>query len=284
MRQAGRYLPEYLELRQRYPNFWQRCKNPSLAAEITLQPLKRFNLDAAIVFSDILTIPDACGHPVEFVTGRGPIISNPIRQMADVEQLPAVEKIDQIDYIYEALQLTRQQLGKDKTMVGFAGSPWTVATYMLEGEKSKNHHHSLNMVYQHPEVVGALVERLTQYTIRYLLNQIKAGAEMVQIFDTWGHVLPAQWYDELSLKPLKTMIEQIRHAAPNTPIIFFGKGINHRLTDIAACQPDGMSLDWTISLTQARQLIPPPMCLQGNLDPRLLHARPEAITRAVQSL
>ena len=284
MRQAGRYLPEYLELRAKYPDFWQRCKNPELAAEITLQPIRRFELDAAIVFSDILTIPDACGHPVTFVPGQGPVIKNPINSLAQVDALPEVGHIDSIDYIYKALKLVRRELDADKTLIGFAGSPWTVATYMLEGGKSAGHLMSRQLAYGNPELVAALIKRLTAYTIRYLSNQIKAGAEIVQIFDTWGSLLAADAYQRFALAPLTEIVSELKSLHPGVPVIVFGKGVNHQLSALTATKADGYSIDWTISCQDARQHIPYPLVLQGNLDPALLHTDRKAIKAAVDGL
>lgn len=283
MRQAGRYLPEYRELRKRVPDFMAFCKTPDLACEVTLQPLERFALDAAIVFSDILTIPDAMDVDLEFVSGKGPIIRNPVRSMKDVENLRPVEVESDLGYVMETMRLIYREIGDKLPVIGFAGSPWTVATYMVEGQSTKTFSVIRRMVYEAPEVMHALLRQLAKTTAEYLNAQIAAGARVVMVFDTWGGVLANHEYPEFSLSYMQDIASQLTREVngEKIPVVFFTKNASPWLEMIAESDCDAMGIDSTIEMSEAKRRVGDRVALQGNLDPFLLFGKKNKIQQAV---
>lgn len=281
MRQAGRYLPEYRATRKRAGSFLSLCKTPDLACEVTLQPLARFALDAAILFSDILTIPDAMGLGLRFPTGDGPRFERPVRRAADVQHLGVPDPEQDLGYVMDAIRVTRQALAGRVPLIGFAGSPWTLATYMVEGGSSKEFNQIKGMLYDAPELLAQLLDVLSESIVVYLKAQIEAGVQAVMLFDTWGGVLTPAQYLQFSLAPMRYIIERIRQADITTPIILFTKGGGAWLEAIAGVGCDAVGLDWTIDIGRARHRIGHHVALQGNLDPAALHAKPIHIRAAV---
>lgn len=279
MRQAGRYLPEYRELRAQTPNFLTFCKTPQLACEATLQPLRRFDLDAAIIFSDILTIPDALNVGLEFAKGEGPIIHQPIRSMADVAKLPNISVVNDLSYVSDAIKLTKKALNNKVPLIGFAGSPWTVACYMVEGSGSKTFLTIRQMLYKNPEILTALLENLTQLTHDYLQMQVDAGADVIMIFDTWGGLLTPKMYQEFSLRYMRQLAKKIK-----VPVILFSKGADSCLEMIADSDCQGVGVDWTIDIGEAKRRIGDRVAVQGNLDPAVLLSTPEKVQAAARDI
>lgn len=286
MRQAGRYLPEYRKLREQAGSFLNLCKTPELACAVTLQPLARFELDAAILFSDILTIPDAMGLGLNFETGDGPKFAKPVRDAAAVAQLPIPDPEDDLAYVMDAIRLIRRELSGSTPLIGFAGSPWTVATYMVEGGSSKNFSRIKNLRYRDPELLKQLLEKLAIATALYLNAQIAAGVQAIQIFDTWGGVLSHEDYQTFSLKYMRDILQALKPNAQGEiiPVILFTKGGGQWLELIAETGCQGVGLDWMTDLAQARRRLGTQVTLQGNLDPSLLYAEPKFITAAVHKL
>lgn len=279
MRQAGRYLPEYRQTRQRAGDFLTLCKTPELACEVTLQPLARFPLDAAIVFSDILTIPDAMGLGLRFAEGEGPYFERPIRDAAGVRQLVVPDPEQDLNYVLEAVRLIRRELDGRVPLIGFSGSPWTLATYMVEGGSSKEFGRIKGMMFDQPELLAQLLDVLRISVATYLQAQIAAGVHAVMIFDTWGGVLSPRDYRVFSLRPMAGVVEQLS-ADPNTgdvPIILFTKGGGAWLEALADTGCDALGLDWTLDIGEARHRVGTRVALQGNLDPAVLFAAPERI-------
>ncbi len=283
MRQAGRYLPEYRKLRQQVTDFMTFCKTPDLACEASLQPLARFDLDAAIVFSDILTLPDAMGMDLAFIKGRGPVINNPIRSEKDIHQLKSIHVDTDLAYVMKTIHLIEHEVGHQLPIIGFAGSPWTVATYMVEGHSNKLFPVIRRMVYQAPNVMHHLLHRLTQVTIEYLNAQIAAGARVVMLFDTWGSLLSHQEYLEFSLAYMKEIAAQLTREIEGEPIpvVFFTKHALPWLEMIAESGCDAVGIDSTIDIAKAKLCVNDRVALQGNLDPFLLFATPSKIQQAV---
>ena len=286
MRQAGRYLPEYLACRARVPDFIQFCKTPELACEVTLQPLRRFPLDAAIIFSDILTIPDALAVGVRFVENVGPMITKPIQTQNDVEALPEILVEEKLSYVKTAIEMVVRELKGKTPLIGFAGSPWTVASYMVEGGSSKLFSKIKKMIYSAPEIVHALLEKLTAITIDYLNMQIRAGAQVIQVFDTWGGVLSNDAFEAFSLQYLRKIAKGILREwnGQTIPLIFFTKGGGVWLEKMADSGCDALGLDWTIRLSDARARVHHKVALQGNLDPFVLLGAPAKIREEVRRL
>lgn len=279
MRQAGRYLPEYRKLRAEVPNFLSFCKRPELACEVTLQPLRRFDLDAAIIFSDILTIPDALNVGLEFAKGEGPIIHQPIRSQKDVDKLPNISVVNDLSYVAEAIKLTKKALSNKVPLIGFAGSPWTVACYMVEGSGSKTFFTTREMLYKNPEILHSLLEKLMQLTHDYLQMQIEAGADVIMIFDTWGGLLTPKAYQEFSLCYMRQLAKQIK-----VPVILFSKGADSCLELIADSDCQGVGVDWTIDIAEAKRRIGDRVAVQGNLDPAVLLSTPEKVQAAAREI
>ena len=283
MRQAGRYLPEYCATRKRAGDFLSLCKDPDLCCEVALQPLQRFELDAAILFSDILTLADAMGLGLYFSSGEGPRFKHCIRSPADVAALPRLDMAVDLQYVMRAVQHIRRALNNQVPLIGFAGSPWTLATYMIEGGSSKDFAAAKALLYQDPDCVEQLLAHLTQATVDYLNAQIQAGAQVIQLFDTWGGLLSWQDYQRFSLAPMQRIIQGLRatDTGAAVPVILFTKGGGQWLESIAGSGCDAVGLDWTTSLAQARLRIGDQVALQGNLDPSVLYAQPQQIRQAV---
>ena len=283
MRQAGRYLPEYRATRAKVGSFMGLCTNPDLACEVTLQPLERFDLDAAIIFSDILTIPHAMGLGLHFVEGEGPRFEHPIRSADDIDALPEPDPETELKYVMDALRVTRRELNEKVPLIGFSGSPWTLATYMIEGQSPGDFKRAKRMLFDVPEQMHRLLDKLAVSVAAYLNAQIRAGAQCLMLFDTWGGALSARDYEEFSLRYIRRIVAGIEHdnTTPAVPIIVFTKNGGLWLEKISECGCDGVGLDWTIDLGQARALVGGRVALQGNLDPCVLYAGPERIREQV---
>jgi uroporphyrinogen decarboxylase len=279
MRQAGRYLPEYRATRAKAGSFMAMCTNPELACEVTLQPIDRYPLDAAILFSDILTIPHAMDVGLQFEAGEGPKIERPIRSAADVDALRVPDPGDELRYVIDAVALIRRELKGRLPLIGFAGSPWTVGTYMVEGGGSKTFGRIKRMMYEVPAVLHRLLDVLARSTILYLNAQIAAGAQAVMVFDTWGGVLTPAQYEEFSLRYMAQVIDALTRQADGrrVPNIVFTKGGGAWLAKIAAIGCDAVGVDWTTDLSTARAAVAGRVGLQGNLDPAALFAPPETL-------
>jgi len=278
MRQAGRYLPEYSALRARAGSFLGLAKNPEYAAEVTVQPLARFDLDAAILFSDILTLPDAMGLGLDFAAGEGPRFARPVRTEADVAAL-AVPDMARLQYVFDAATLARRALAGKVPLIGFAGSPWTVACYMVEGAGSRDYPHIKTMLYARPDLLHRILTVNAEATTQYLNAQIAAGAQALMIFDSWGGVLGDGLYAPFSLAYIERIISGLhrRIDGQSVPVIVFTKGGGLWLEAIAACGCDAVGLDWTVNLADARARIGQQVALQGNLEPMVMLAGDAAI-------
>ena len=284
MRQAGRYLPEYRATRAKAGSFLKLCMTPELACEVTLQPLERFPLDAAILFSDILTIPHALGLGLQFETGEGPRIERPVRTLSDVQRLGVPDPEQQLRYVIDAVRLIRRELNGRVPLIGFAGSPWTVATYIVEGGSSREFSTIKRMLYDDERTLHALLELLTQSTILYLNAQIAAGAQAIMVFDTWGGILAPAQYRAFSLAYMARIVEglQREHEGQRVPIILFTKGGGAWLSSMRETGCDALGVDWTTDLKDARRAVNDGVALQGNLDPNCLYASPARIREEVQ--
>ncbi|MBS7436067.1 uroporphyrinogen decarboxylase [Pseudomonas syringae] len=283
MRQAGRYLPEYRASRASAGDFMSLCKNPQFACEVTMQPLDRYPLDAAILFSDILTIPDAMGQGLYFETGEGPRFRKTVSTLADIEALPIPDAQQDLGYVMDAVSTIRRELNGRVPLIGFAGSPWTLATYMVEGGSSKDFRKSKAMLYDNPQAMHLLLDKLAQSVISYLNGQILAGAQAVQIFDSWGGSLSSAAYQEFSLAYMRKIVNGLirENDGRKVPVIVFTKGGGLWLESIADIGADTLGLDWTCDIGEARQRVGSKVSLQGNMDPTVLYARPEAIRQEV---
>ena len=287
MRQAGRYLPEYCQTRARAGNFLNLCKSPSMACEVTLQPLARFELDAAILFSDILTVPDAMGLGLYFSEGEGPKFERPLRNEWEIRALSAPDPYDHLRYVMDAVSEIRRALDGSVPLIGFSGSPFTLACYMIEGGASSDFRHIKTLLADRPELLHHVLEITTQAVISYLQAQIASGAQAVMIFDTWGGVLPYRAYREFSLAYLQRIVAALPREADGerVPSIVFTKGGALWAEDIAAIGCDAIGLDWTASLAEVRQRTQDKVALQGNLDPvTLFAASPEAVVRETKKV
>ena len=281
MRQAGRYLPEYRQVRAKAGDFMTLAQTPELACEVTLQPINRFDLDASIIFSDILTIPDAMGLGLHFVEGEGPKFHRPISHPDDVAKLGVPDPNTDLRYVMDAITMTRNALGGRVPLIGFAGSPWTLATYMVEGGPSKQFNKVKGMLYDAPVCLHQLLATLTESVTQYLLAQVEAGAQALMIFDSWGGILSTSSYQAFSLHYMKKIVLDLK-ADPrlkDIPIILFTKQGNLWLESIADSGCDVVGLDWTIDMADAKRRIGDRVALQGNLDPSILAASPEVIVR-----
>jgi uroporphyrinogen decarboxylase len=292
MRQAGRYLPEYNATRARAGSFLGLAKNPAYATEVTLQPLDRYPLDAAILFSDILTIPDAMGLGLKFTTGEGPSFEHPLRTEEAIKKL-SVADMDQLRYVFDAVSEIRKALiqnGEQRIpLIGFSGSPWTLACYMIDGSGSDDFRHAKTMMFSRPDLLDHILEINVQSVAMYLMEQVKAGAQALMIFDTWGGLLPDGWYQRMSLAAMQKVIELLprEHEGRKIPIIIFTKGGGLWLKDMAQIGADVIALDWTMSLSRARKQlleIKKPLALQGNLDPLILFSGVKQIESATSAL
>lgn len=283
MRQAGRYLPEYRAIRKNVPSFLHLCFNPELASKVTLQPIARFDFDAAILFSDILVVPHALGRRVEFVEGEGPRL-DPI----DAAGIKALDKglvVDTFDPIYETVSLVREQLDDRKTLIGFCGAPWTVATYMVAGRGTPAQAPARLMSAQDPENFRVLIDRLVTVSADYLIGQFRAGADVVQIFDSWAGVLGEGAFERWCVEPTAAIVKRVRASVPNAPIIGFPKGCGLMLERyMAETGVDAIGIDWTVPLEFARQRLADKVAIQGNLDPLHLVSGGKALDLAIDHI
>ncbi len=283
MRQAGRYLPEYRATRAQAGSFMNLCQSPELACEVTLQPLQRFDLDAAILFSDILTIPDAMGLGLYFAEGEGPRFEHPLQDRGSIMKLGIPDPEDELRYVLDAVRLIRRELDGRVPLIGFSGSPWTLATYMVEGGSSKEFARIKALLYNEPETLHRLLDTTAQAVTAYLNAQVEAGAQALMIFDTWGGALTPRAYREFSLAYMQRIVEGLtrEHEGRRVPVILFTKGGAQWLEAMADTGCDALGLDWTIELGEARARVGDRVALQGNLDPSILYARPERIREEV---
>lgn len=281
MRQAGRYLPEYRAVRARF-DFLTMCKTPELAAEVTIQPVDILGVDAAIIFSDILVIPEAMGMTLEMIESKGPRLYEPVRSMDDVDALRIADPEKHLRYVLHAIETTKRRLNGRVPLIGFSGSPWTLAAYMIEGSGGKEWKFTKQMMHDRPDVLRALLAKLAQTIRLYLEAQLAAGADAVQIFDTWGGILTPDHYKMFSLDPMHKIVADLQRTGQ--PVIVFSKGANHSLKDIASIGADVVGLDWTIDMTVAREMVGERVALQGNMDPSTLYASPESIRREVKTI
>ncbi|MEN8424221.1 uroporphyrinogen decarboxylase [Acinetobacter junii] len=286
MRQAGRYLPEYRATRSQAGDFLSLCKNTEFACEVTLQPLRRYELDAAILFSDILTVPDALGLGLYFETGEGPKFHKTVRTEQDVANLPKLNSKSDLAYVMNAVSTIRSALGGQVPLIGFSGSPWTLATYMVEGSSSKEFRFTKNMMYAQPEVLHALLDHLADSVIDYLNAQIDAGAQAIQIFDSWGGALAHREYVEFSLNYMTKIIAGLQREKDGRriPIIVFTKGGGQWLETMLTTGADAFGLDWTTPLYTAREVVNGRAALQGNLDPAVLYGSAASIEKSVKAM
>ncbi len=286
MRQAGRYLPEYRAIREQAGSFLNLCTNPELACEVTLQPLRRYRFDAAILFSDILTIPDAMGMGLNFTEGEGPTFSKRLTTAEDIRQLPIPDPCTDLRYVVDAVSLIRKNLASDLPLIGFSGSPWTLATYMIEGGSSKNFQKVKSLMFEQPGLMHELLDKLAQSVAAYLNAQIEAGVQAVMVFDTWGGVLSHDDYLEFSLRYAQQVKQQLRTDSINghIPSILFSKGGGLWLEAMSHAGYDALGLDWQTHIGEARQRVGTKVALQGNLDPIALYASPEVIVEKVKNV
>jgi len=284
MRQAGRYLPEYRKIRAQAGSFLDLCTNPELACEVTLQPLERFNFDAAILFSDILTIPDAMGLGLYFIEGEGPKFKKAIKNAADIKALPIPDPELELKYVMDAVRLIRKNLQGRVPLIGFSGSPWTLATYMVEGGSSKSFQKVKALMYNEPALMHQMLDKLAQSVAAYLNAQIAAGAQAVMIFDTWGGMLATEEYLQFSLAYAKQVRELLKTNSNGQiiPTLFFTKGGGLWLEEMSNAGFDALGLDWQTDIGVARARVGDKVALQGNMDPVALYAQPEVITEKVK--
>ena len=286
MRQAGRYLPEYRETRKRAGSFLNLCKTPELACEVTLQPLERFPLDAAILFSDILTIPDAMGLGLNLVEKVGPIFDKPVRTAGEIKALSVPDPESDLGYVMDAVRLIRKELDGDVPLIGFSGSPWTMATYMVEGGPTKEFGLVKGLMYDDPGSMHHLLGVLAESVTLYLNAQIAAGAQAVMIFDTWGGILTTIAYQQFSLDYMQKIVSQLnrQHDGQVVPVTLFTKGGGDWVKAIAATGCDAIGVDWTRNIGDVRVDVGNQVALQGNLDPGVLYASPEVIRQEVAAV
>lgn len=281
MRQAGRYLPDFMKLKAQYP-FFERVQNPELAAEITLMPIDQVGVDAAILFSDILVIPQAMGVEVQMVAGKGPYIPKPIRRPEDVAALQMPDVADALHYVFEAIKETNKGLAGRTPLIGFAGSPWTILCYMVEGMGSKNFSIAKKFCYEYPEAAHDLLQKITKVTTAYLQQKVAAGVDCVQVFDSWGGLLSPQDYATFSMPYMNQIAAELKAHAP---VILFGKGCWFALEDYSkAGHASALGVDWTITPEFARKLAGEKMVLQGNFDPSRLYSPPADIQKMVKEM
>lgn len=280
MRQAGRYLPDYLKLKEKY-SFFERCQNPELASEITIQPVEQVGVDAAIIFSDILVVPQAMGMEVQMVEHKGPLLPDPIKQLSDLDKLVVPDVYESLGYVFDALKLTKQRLAGRVPLIGFAGAPWTLLCYMVQGKGSKTFDEAKAFCYTQPDTAHSLLKRITDTTIAYLLGQAAAGADVVQIFDSWGGLLGPEDFEDLSMQYIRQIVAALKNKALT---IIFAKGAWHSLDSMAATGAHGLGIDWCIRPQMARQLAGPRVALQGNFDPAKLLSPIPVIRKEVKAM
>ncbi|HEU4552530.1 MAG TPA: uroporphyrinogen decarboxylase [Chitinophaga sp.] len=280
MRQAGRYLPDYIKLRDKY-SFFERCETPELATEITVMPVEQVGVDAAIIFSDILVVPQAMGMEVQLVEKMGPLLPAPIKSAADLKRICVPDVKDRLHYVFDALRLTRQTLAGRVPLIGFAGAPWTLLCYMVQGKGSKTFDEAKGFCYQQPQVAHQLLQMLTDTTIAYLKEQVAAGADCVQLFDSWGGLLSPEDFETFSLQYMRQIVAALKEVCP---VIMFAKGAWFALEEMAATGAHGLGIDWCIQPQRARAFAGNNVTLQGNFDPaKLLGPVPE-IEKAVKAM
>lgn len=280
MRQAGRYLPEFMELRKKY-DFFTRCQTPELASEITVQPIRRYGMDAAILFSDILVIPQAMDIEVEMKPNFGPYLPNPIRSKADLDRVIVPDIQDTLGYVMDAIAMTKEKLNDEIPLIGFAGSPWTILCYCVEGQGSKSFDKARGFCFTQPEAAHALLQKITDTTIAYLKAKVEAGVNAVQVFDSWGGMLSPTDYQEFSWKYIQQIVDALKDLAP---VIVFGKGCWFALKEMAESGASAVGVDWTCSPKNARYLTGGKVTLQGNFDPARLLSPPEVIKKMVNQM
>jgi len=280
MRQAGRYLPDYIKLKEKY-SFFERCQTPELATQITLQPIDQIGVDAAIIFSDILVIPQAMGLEVQMLEGKGPLLPNPIKTKADLDRLIIPNVDETLGYVFDALRLTKNELNGRVPLIGFAGAPWTILCYMVQGKGSKTFDEAKAFCYTQPELAHRLLQMITDTTITYLQGQAKAGADVIQVFDSWGGLLGPNDFENFSLQYIRQIIAALKETVPT---IIFAKGAWHSLGDMAATGAHGLGIDWCITPQMARQIAGPNVTLQGNFDPAKLLSPIPVIRKEVHAM
>lgn len=284
MRQAGRYLPEFIELRKKY-DFFTRCQTPELASEITIQPLRRYGMDAAILFSDILVIPQAMNLEVQMKPDFGPYLPNPVRDQAAADQLIVPDVHETLGYVMDAVKMTKSKMATegfgDTPLIGFAGSPWTILCYMVQGQGSKNFDLAKKLCFENPEIAHQVLQKITDTTIAYLKAKVEAGVNAVQVFDSWGGMLSPTDYNEFSLHYINQITDALK---PHAPVIIFGKGCWFALGDMAKSGASALGVDWTCDPQTARKLSGGQITLQGNFDPCRLLSPPEDIRRLVHEM
>lgn len=283
MRQAGRYLPEYMEVRKQAGNFLNLCHNPKLAAEVTLQPVDIVGVDAAILFSDILVVPNEMGMKLDFLVGEGPVFDKPIKTEADIDALLGGEEAaSKLTYVYETIKIIKEQLAEDKALIGFTGAPWTLATYMIEGEGTKTYNICKKMMYSNPELLHKILAKVTEVVKLYMEKQIEAGIDVVQIFDSWAAAIEPAKYDEFSWKYMVEIAEYLKAKYPHIPVIMFPKGIPAFLDKVYG-NFDVFGVDWSTPMGLAREKLGKKYVLQGNMEPCRLYSK-EATTQCVEAL
>ena len=276
MRQAGRYLPEYQKLAQGR-TFLERVHDPALAAEITLQPIRRYGMDAAVIFCDILVPPAAMGLDLDFVAGSGPVFANPVRDREAVEALADFDARETTGFLGDAIRAVRAELGDERAILGFCGAPFTVASYMVEGGSSRNFEHSKRMLHDEPETFARLLERVVDNQLGYLALQVEAGADALQVFDSWGGALDAHTYERAVLPSTRRLVQGAK--ALGVPVILYLNGCGHLIETLLACEPDCLSIDWRLDPRAVSAQVGARAALQGNLDPIVLHAGPQVVRR-----
>ena len=280
MRQAGRYLPEFIAIRDKY-DFFTRCRTPELAAEITVQPIRRYGMDAAILFSDILVVPQAMNIPFEMKAGVGPYLPQPIRSEKDVDQVIIPDINDTLGYVMDAIRLTREMLNDEIPLIGFAGSPWTVFCYCVQGQGSKSFDKAKEFCFTQPVAAHKLLQKITDTTIAYLREKVKAGVNAVQVFDSWGGMLSPADYNEFSWKYIRQIVDAMYE---EVPVIAFGKGCWFALEEMSRSNVSALGVDWTITPQLARQFTQNRVTLQGNMDPARLLSPPQVIKQLVREM
>lgn len=280
MRQAGRYLPEFMAIKEKY-DFFTRCRTPELASEITVQPIRRYGMDAAILFSDILVVPQAMNLEVVMKPGVGPFVPSPVRTQEDVQQLVIPDIDEELGYVMEAIKATKDLLNSEVPLIGFAGSPWTILCYMVQGQGSKTFDKAKEFCFTNPTAAHQLLYKITQTTIAYLRKKAETGADAIQIFDSWGGLLSPTDYNEFSWPYIKEIVEAV---APLAPVTVFGKGCWFALSDMAKSSASALGVDWTCSARNARYLSGGNITLQGNFDPSRLYSPPAKIKRLVTDM
>ena len=282
MRQAGRYLPEYMRVRSAAGDFLSLCKDYKKASEVTIQPVEILGVDAAILFSDILVVPLEMGMDLRFVQGEGPVFSDPIKTREDLDRLDVQKSIKNLDYVYDTIKLTRENLAQDKALIGFCGAPWTIATYMIEGGGTKTYAVSKKFLYSNPEFMHQILAKVTAALIGYMKEQIRAGVNAVQIFDSWAAALEEQAYFEFGFSYINKIVDSVKAEFPHIPVIVFPKGISGYLDKISG-NFDVFGVDWSTPIELAKEKLSPRYVLQGNMEPTRLYSK-KAIDEGVDKI